>query len=226
MVGDRQLAREGLTHIRQRPQRREVVEAATQGVHGVVDAEQVLGGGRAQGHDDLGADDANLAQQERRAGIALVALGRAVARRTALHDVGDVNLFALQAHGGDHVVEQLSGAPDERQALRVFVCARPFADEHQLGVRIAGAEDDLLAAELAQLATLAIGADFVGDDLQQCGRDRGPRRSEDRLPALRLPRTGRVRRLPRLVLQQVARRDRFCRSPGDKAAQCPARDRS
>ena len=94
-----------------------IIEPAAQRRHRVVDAQQVLGRSRAQRHDDLRPDDANLPHQERRAGFALIALGRAVARRAALHDVGDVHLLALQAHGGDHVVEQLTGASDERQAL-------------------------------------------------------------------------------------------------------------
>ncbi len=86
-------------------------------------------------------------------------------RRAALHDIGDVHLLALEAHGSDHVVEQLAGASDEGQTLRVFVGARALADKHQLGVGVAGAEDDLLAALLPQLAALAVGADIVGDDL-------------------------------------------------------------
>ncbi len=180
MVGDRQLAREGFARIHQGSWRRVIVEAPAQRGHRVVYAEQVLGCGRAQRHDDLRADDADLPHQEWRAGIALVAFGSAIARRPALHDVGDVDLLALEAHGGDHVVEQLSGAPDERQALLVFVSARPFADEHQLGVRISGAEDDLLASQLGQLAALAVGADVVGDDLQQGSTIGTPSQWDDR----------------------------------------------
>jgi hypothetical protein len=43
--------------------------------------------------------------------------------------------------------EQLTGAADERLALHVFVGARRLADEHQVRVGIADAEDDLRAAE-------------------------------------------------------------------------------
>ena len=178
MVGDRQLALERFVRLVGDAGRRIIVEAPAQRGHRVVDAQQVLGRRRAQRHDDLRPDDANLPHQERRAGFALVALGRAVARRAALHDVGDVHLLALQSHGGDHVVEQLAGAPDERQPLLVFVSARAFADEHQLGMWIASAEDDLLAPQLRQLATLAVGTDVVGDDLQKRGAilGRGSRR--------------------------------------------------
>jgi len=61
-----------------------------------------------------------------------------------------------------------SCASDERQALRVLVRARALADKHQLGVRIAGAENNLLAAQLRQLATLAVGADLIEDHAQLC----------------------------------------------------------
>ena len=46
--------------------------------------------------------------------------------------------------------------PDERNALNVFVSPRRLADEHQIGVRIADAEDDLLPAERAELAPHAV----------------------------------------------------------------------
>ena len=40
-------------------------------------------------------------------------------------------------------VSSWPGAADERQALRVFIRARPFADEHQPGLLVARAEHDL-----------------------------------------------------------------------------------
>src|SRR5581483_12514998 len=99
----------------------ELVPAATQVRHGIVDGEQSAGGDRAQRHDDSGADGGDLPHEEGRAGFALVALGCAVIGGAAFDDVGDVNLFALQSHGRDHVGEQLPGAADEGLALQVFV---------------------------------------------------------------------------------------------------------
>ena len=59
---------------------------------------------------------------------------------------------ALQLHAlGDDLGEQLSGAADERLALQVFVRARPLADEHQVGGRIADAEYQVRAAQPASL---------------------------------------------------------------------------
>ncbi len=93
----------------------------------------------------------------------LVALRRAIAGRTAFHDVGDVDILAANAHGFDHVVEQLSGAAHEGLALRVFVGAGAFAHEHQVGARIAHAEDDLLAALLVQFAAGAVAEVFANE---------------------------------------------------------------
>ena len=90
----------------------------------------------------------DLPHEKWRAGLAFVALRRAISRRPAFHDVRNVNVFAANAHGFDHVVEQLAGATDEGFALDVFVGAGAFADEHQVGAWVAYAEDDLLAALL------------------------------------------------------------------------------
>ena len=50
----------------------------------------------------------------------------------------------------------MAGASHEGFALLVFVGTGTFANEHQVGARIADAEDDLLASLLVELATGAI----------------------------------------------------------------------
>src|SRR5439155_16905548 len=50
-------------------------------------------------------------------------------------------LLALQAHPGDHFVEQLTSAADEGSALLVLILAGAFADEHDFGIGIAFPED-------------------------------------------------------------------------------------
>jgi hypothetical protein len=52
------------------------------------------------------------------------------------------------------LVEQLARAPHERDALEVLLGARRLADEHQVGVGVAGAEDRL-GARGVQRAALA-----------------------------------------------------------------------
>jgi len=96
-----------------------------------------------------------LAKQEGRADFYFVFLGGAIFRRAALHYVADVDVFALQAHGFNHLVQQFSRAADEGQTLGVLVAARPFSHENELGVGISVAEDELVAATM-QFAAGAI----------------------------------------------------------------------
>ena len=71
--------------------------------------------------------------------------------RAALHDVRDVDVRAAEAHGLDHLREELPRAPDERLSLKVLVLAGALPDEHELGARVPHAEDELrpAAGELA-----------------------------------------------------------------------------
>ena len=141
----------------------EIVEAAAQFGHRCVHGEQVLRGDGAESDDNFGLDDGDLAHEKRGAGFSLIAFWRAIAGRAAFHDVGDVDILAADAHGFDHVVEQLSGATDEGLALCVFVGSGAFADEHQVGVRIADAEDNLLAALLVKLAAGTVAEIFANE---------------------------------------------------------------
>src|SRR5690242_15046772 len=79
--------------------------------NGIQRAQQRLRGELAEGDDDLRLHDFNLSEEERFAAVDLVRLGIAVARRTALDDVGDVDAGAgnLQALLDD-VRQQLTRA--------------------------------------------------------------------------------------------------------------------
>ena len=103
----------------------------------------------------------DLPVQEGRARRALLGRGRAIARRTALHDVRDVRVAApLAADRGEHVVEEAPGLSHERLALLVLVRARALADEKPRPGPRAHAEDRLLAL-LAKAARAAIGDERV-----------------------------------------------------------------
>jgi hypothetical protein len=78
----------------------------------------------------LGIDGIQLAQEVGRAGGDFVFFGEAVLRRAALDDVADVNVFALQAHGFNHLGEEFSGPADKREALGVFIGTGTFADKN------------------------------------------------------------------------------------------------
>src|ERR1035437_1014161 len=127
-------------------------------------------GGAAESADDLGADRQELPVEELAADLHFIRFRGAILRRTALHHVGDVNILAeeldafLLRRVFDHLGEQLSGAADEGDALRVLIGAGAFADEDQRGLWIANAEDDLIAA-FGEAATATIA--HVLDDLEE-----------------------------------------------------------
>ena len=90
----------------------------------------------------------------------------AVARRAALQDVGDEDVGALQPDAAEQLVEQLSRLADEGDPLLVLVEAGRLADEHQLGVRVSGAEDDLRASGRKRTTRACCGLVCVGPE---CG---------------------------------------------------------
>ena len=129
--------------------------------------EQQLGREVSERDDHARLDQLELAVEPGRARLDLVGLRVAVARRPALHDVGDVHVGAGQADALDELGEQLARPADERLALQVLLLARAFAHEHQLGVGAPDAEHDLGPAgrELAERAA------------RRGGRDLGERRA-------------------------------------------------
>jgi len=60
----------------------------------------------AEGDDDLGSEELNLAFEIRGAFLDLALLRFVVLRRAALDDVADVNLIEREAHRKDHLVEK------------------------------------------------------------------------------------------------------------------------
>ena len=100
----------------------------------------------AEARDHLRLDQLDLPEEVRLAGLLLVRDRIAVARWSALDDVRDVDVGAVEPDPGEQLVEQLAGLADERDPLLVLVEARALADEHQVGVRAADSEHDLRAA--------------------------------------------------------------------------------
>ena len=82
-------------------------------------------------------------EEVRLAGLDLLGLWVPVPGRPALEHVRDVDVAASEPDPVQQRLEQLPRLPDEGDAVLVLVEAGCLADEHQLGVRIAGAEDDL-----------------------------------------------------------------------------------
>src|SRR5690606_21267307 len=75
-------------------------------------------------------------------------------RPAGLDDVRDVDLVAGQADGLEDLVEELSGAPDERPPREVLVLAGRLADEHEPGVLGSLAEHEVVR-EVAERGRLA-----------------------------------------------------------------------
>ena len=110
---------------------------------------------RAPEMDEVAACMPYLRAQVRHARRNLVHLRRAVLRRAAFDDVGDIDFLARKADGGDHFIQQLTCAADERTARQVFVATGAFTDEHQPRVRVAFAGHGV-GARGAKPAFLAI----------------------------------------------------------------------
>jgi hypothetical protein len=112
-------------------------------------AEETFDGGGSEGDDHLWGDDGNLRAEIRKADVHLIpggfaipaTLGRHV--RAAFQNVGDVDFVAGELHGGDHLGEELACPADKRLPLLILVRSGSLADKHELGLRVAHAEDHL-----------------------------------------------------------------------------------
>ncbi len=128
---------------------------------GRVEVQQVLRGTGPKAAQELRLDDGQLGVEILAAIGRFVGQRRAVLRRPATEDVHDVNVLAAELHAfGDDVGEQLTGPADKRFALPIFVRAGGLADKDQLGMRIADAEDGLLASGRQDRAARAGGHPF------------------------------------------------------------------
>lgn len=125
--------------------------AAAEVAHGGCVAEKSLNGGRPERDDGFRLNDGDLFFQPRQACLHLVEFRLAVAALagghvgTAFENVRDVNVRALESHRLDHLREELTRAANKRLTLLVFIGSGGFPDEHEIGIRIAHAEDDLRA---------------------------------------------------------------------------------
>src|SRR5689334_13326100 len=95
----------------------------------------------------------------------------AILRRPAFEDIRHEHVLAIEVDLGQQLVEQLAGLADEREPHPVLVGARRLADEHQIGVGVAGPEHDR-GARLVQGAARAPPRLLV-DGLQQLATLRG-----------------------------------------------------
>src|SRR5206468_2188542 len=95
----------------------------------------------AERGNDLRLDHLHLLPEPALARRDLVGDRVAIPRRPRLEDVGDVDVRARQTDAGEQRIEQLSRLADERDALLVLVEPRGLADEEEICIRAADAED-------------------------------------------------------------------------------------
>ena len=86
----------------------------------------------------FGLKKLDLALDERLADLHLFRRRRAVAGRAPEDEIGDVDIGLGQVDGGEHAVEKLARAADERLALDILVLSRRLSDQHEArGLRAA-----------------------------------------------------------------------------------------
>ena len=97
--------------------------------------EEASQGKTAQGHYQFRIDKLYLPVQVNAAGAHFRWERVPVLRWTALHHVGDEDLPAGKADGGQELFEKDTGWPHEGPALAVFLHPGPLANEHYLRMR-------------------------------------------------------------------------------------------
>lgn len=97
----------------------------------------------AEADDDGGGNDRDLFCEIGAGGRTFFGCRYAVAGRAVLHDVGNINMIAREAHGDNHFVEQFACGADERPTCAVLDFAGAFTDEHDFGIDIAFAPDEI-----------------------------------------------------------------------------------
>ena len=109
-------------------------------------------------------DQRNLAIEIGAAGLELVRLRIAVVGRSALDDVGDIDLLPRQIDRLQQLIQKLASGAHKGQALLVFVKAGGLADEQDLGLGRPAA-GHRMGASAGQPARLA-GAHLCAERLQ------------------------------------------------------------
>lgn len=119
-----------------------------------------LGRDEAQAADEPGPNDGELPFEEAFAVDDLVGQRLAVAWRTALDDVTDVDFFPRQFAGGDDLIEELPRCTNEGLACFIFVSPGSFTHEDEFGLNVADAEDSA-GAIANEFGTLGAALHFV-----------------------------------------------------------------
>jgi len=136
---------------------------AAQATDGSIGAQQGLGCEFAEGHDQARGDGLDLCDQVRLTGLYLFREGIPILWWTALDDVADVDLAAIQPHGQENPVEELAGFSDKRLTETILVAARSLTDKDDFCGGVTDPENDpaAMGAQRAALTLLEFMAQLI-----------------------------------------------------------------
>jgi len=116
--------------------------------------EYCLHGRSAKRHDDPGRNQFDLPVQEGQAQGHFLRRRCAIARRPPWHRIGDIDLGSIQPDRRQHTVQQLSRFANKWLALTILFSPRRFADQHDVGVRIAIGKHELRGPQFEPAAII------------------------------------------------------------------------
>ena len=109
--------------------------------HGPLVLQECVGSRQSEGKDHSWFDQLDLLLKVWLAGIRFLLKRLPVVRRSALEDVTDVDVFALDLHSFEDLGQQLTCSANEGQALGIFISAWSFTNDHEIGIRIPTPKD-------------------------------------------------------------------------------------
>jgi hypothetical protein len=97
--------------------------------------DQSVSGEAPERADNCGIDEGDLGEQVLPADLDLRGLGIAIARWTALHDIGDEHTAAVETDAAELFAENAAGAADKGPPLPVLFGPGTLSDEHDASIR-------------------------------------------------------------------------------------------
>jgi len=133
----------------------ETEQLAADAAHAVAGFQEVVQGDFAKADDNFGTEKFNLAAQIGQAGFGFFLQRLTVIGRPAFHYIADEYVFAVATHFLDYFIQQLPGIANEWAAELVFGLTRAFANEND--IRVIGAfANDVVGLAFMEPALLAL----------------------------------------------------------------------
>lgn len=103
-------------------------------------SQQILGRRQAEAENQFRFDKLDLLPEIWNAVTSFLGQGLPVPRGSAFQDVTDIHFLTPEMNRFEDLVQQLACSANERFALRIFICARCFSNQHQCCTRVAHTE--------------------------------------------------------------------------------------